>query len=1140
MNAADVLLDELRAKGIELWIDGDQLRYRSRAGALTPELARRVKEQRADLVRSMKRIERQDIPRVPDDTHYMVSDAQRRMWVLAQMDAASVAYNVPVCFLIEGKLDREALEKAFVQLVARHEALRTTFAAINGEPRQVVHPAGTTVLRDFQICPDRDAGEQAREFSISEASERFDLEVAPLLRASLLRLGSERHALFLTAHHIICDGWSVRVIMKDLAAFYSQGEDSARRPALPIQYRDYATWQQRSRESVAARADRDYWLGKLAGELPTLDLPLDYARPALQGFRGASLSTQLSPLEVERLGEFARARHCTVFTVLIAVVKVLLHRYTGQTDIIIGTVDAGRSRIETEDQVGCYLNTLALRDKIKSSDTFDKILGSVRKTILEALDHRDYPFDRLVDELKLPRDLSRAPLFDVMIVSQSAAELNQTMGSLHVSHVPQTSRTSKFDLTFEFEEGKDSVRIGIEYDTDLFEAGRIERMGAHLQTLLRAAIREPSRTIGELPVLSEGEADIIRGVNATDVVMDRATLIERVREAVRRTPNHTAIIWGEQRVSYSDLETRALAVTQSLRDRGVRAGEIVGVMATRSPDLVASLLGVLFSGAAYLPLDSIYPPERLTDMLRDSQVRLVIADCSARSLLPDGAFSVISLESDVPRCASPEQQAELPGGQDLAYVIYTSGSTGRPKGVQVTHGALANFLASMEREPGMRAGDVIIALTTVCFDIATLEMFLPLCVSATIVMASAESAADGCALLELMRQSQVTVMQATPATWRMLIAAGWQRCPDLRVLCGGEALPQELSNELSDRAKEVWNLYGPTETTVWSAAYRIAAPQAGNARAVSTEPIGHPIANTRLYALDQRFAPVPLGVSGELYIGGVGVARGYWNRPELTADRFVPDPFSLQRGSRMYRTGDLVRITADGLFEFLGRRDQQVKLRGFRIELGEIEACLCGHPEVLNAVVVMRSSGDSDMLVAYLVTKTGSEPAGIRMSLAERLPGYMVPAQLVCLTELPLTPNSKIDRRALMEIDSAPKLDFEASIRSPRDELEIGLAAIFSEVLQVDRIGIDDDFFELGGHSLKAIQITLRVEQSLGIKLGLHDVFQMRSVAKLAAVARANSTHGGRRLLASSNRDFPTHVAEATRITEEELALLND
>jgi amino acid adenylation domain-containing protein len=1138
MNEVEALLDDLRAEGIELWVDGDQLRYRSRAGAFTPELTRRVREQRNGLISSLKHVERQNIPRVPDDASYVVSDAQRRMWVLAQMDAASVAYNVPVCFLIEGKLDRRALEKAFVQLLARHEALRTTFVDINGEPQQIVHPAKATVLRDLQVCPGRDVDEQAREFSIAEASQRFDLRAGPLFRASLLQLGLEQHVLFLTAHHIICDGWSLRVIMKDLAAFYSLGEDSPKQPALLIQYRDYAAWQQRSRNSVATRADRDYWLSKLAGELPTLDFPLDHARPALQGFRGASVCAQLSSLDLERLREFARARHCTVFAVLIATVKVLLHRYTGQTDIIIGTVDAGRSRIETEDQVGCYLNTLILRDNIGSVETFDEIVDKVRKTMLEALDHRDYPFDRLIDELKLPRDLSRAPLFDVMIISQSAAELCQTMGSVHISHVRQTSRTSKFDLSFEFEEGEDLLRIEIEYDSDLFGADRIERMGAHLRTLLSAAIRNPSRTVGELPLISADELAIITGINATDVPMDRVTLVQRLKEAVRRTPTHTAIVFGEQRVSYSELEARALAVTQSLRDRGVRAGEIVGVLVSRSPDLIASLLGVLFSGAAYLPLDAVYPPERLTGMLLDSQARLVITDARNRSWLPSGAFSVIELESDVPTCASPELQAKIPGWGDLAYVIYTSGSTGRPKGVQVTHGALANFLGSMEREPGMRAGDVIIALTTVCFDIATLEMFLPLCVSATLVMASAESAADGRALLDLMLQSPVTVLQATPATWRMLIAAGWKGSPDLRVLCGGEALPRELSRELSARAKEVWNLYGPTETAVWSAAYRVAVPQKGDAPAIPTEPIGRPIANTRLYALDQQFAPVPLGVGGELYIGGAGVARGYWNRPALTADKFVPDPFSLQPGSRMYRTGDLVRTTADGLFDFLGRHDQQVKLRGFRIELGEIEACLCEHPEVLNAVVVLRSSEDKEMLVAYLVTKTGKEPAGIRLSLAERLPGYMVPAQLVCLTKLPLTPNGKIDRRALLRIDGAAKLDLAASIRLPRDELEIGLAAIFKEVLQVDTIGIDDDFFELGGHSLKAIQVAVRVEHSLAIKLSLRDVFQMRSVAKLAAVARTNSAYRERHLLLG--HDPHVQVAVATSITAEELALLND
>ncbi len=1053
MSGAIELLDHLRGHGIQIWTDGDRIHYRAATGALTPQLAREIKQYKAELIHHLG-----------GQPYCEISHAQRRMWILSQIEAASAAYNVPVRFVLDGALERDALLTAVAQLVSRHEALRTTFVSVQGEPYQVIQAPGIPSFREIDIGGERHPEEWLRAFLDAEASEPFDLERGPLFRMGLVQVCSTRHVLFLTTHHIVCDGWSIRVIMKDLAAFY-EAAVANRAPGvtpLRLQYRDYAGLQNRALRSGELSIQQNYWLAKLAGELPILNLPLDFARPPFQSFHGSSVVVRFDPGDARDLRAFARSRQSSVFSTLTALIKVLLHRYTGQTDIIVGAAVAGRGRLELENQVGCYLNTLALRDRIDPCASFDWVAREVRQSILGALDHQDYPFDHLIEILNLPRDLSRSPLFDVMVVSQSAAELNSIMGSVRVSHLSQASYTSKFDLNFDCEEGDDFVQIGIEYNTALFAADRIACMGQHLRMLLRAALREPTLPIGRLPLLSEAEWNTaIRTRNRSEATLVRATMLERISDTMRRVPDATAIVCGTECKTFAQLESRAMAIAQSLRGRGVGPGHIVGVLVERSPDLVASLLGVMHAGAAYMPLDGMYPPQRLAAMLSDSGSKLILSDSVSRVRLPEGSFSVLCL-NDLPMDATRTEFPGPPAPDSLAYLIYTSGSTGRPKGVQISHRALANFLESMEREPGLRAEDVLLAVTTVCFDIAALELFLPLCVGAKLVIASRETAADGRALVQLIRRTNATVLQATPTTWRMLIAAGWDHSLNLRAFCGGEALPRELSEQLFKRAKDVWNLYGPTETTVWSAVHRIGALPAGQARVSAVEPIGHPIANTKLYVLDDWLAPAPTGVPGELYIGGEGVARGYWNRPDLTAEKFLPDPFSVLPGARMYRTGDLFRATVQGDYEFLGRRDHQLKIRGFRIEPGDIESHLRGHPDITEAIVTARSDATGDSaLTAYVVSRTGREPEGLHRFLANLIPAYMVPTAFVCLPTLPLTPNGKINRGAL---PSPPAVRSQAVIRVlPRTPVEKRLAALWQEVLGTDNPGIHDNFFELGG-----------------------------------------------------------------------------
>ena len=889
MKDALNLLDQLRNKGVELWADAGQIHYRATAGTLTPELIRQLKAHKAELLSHLPDCAADRISRLPEQLDYQVSHAQRRLWILSQLEAASPAYNIPLRLTLEGDLDTDALSEAIARLVARHEALRTTFGSIDGDLRQVIHaPSEVQLMRQVDLSWQSDLHGRLAALAKAEASEAFDLERGPLLRACLVRLGHMRHVLLFTVHHIVADGWSLRRIIKDIIAFYKavvRGA-SADPPPLRIQYRDYAAWQNWALESGAMQPQRDYWLTKLGAKLPVLDLPMDATRPALQSFRGASLTVRLDASESKALRDYARSCQASVFCVLVAIIKVLLARYTGQRDIIVGTVVAGRNRTELEDQVGCYLNTLALRDFIDPDASFDTVVRQVRRTMLEALEHQDYPFDHLVDSLALSRDLSRPPLFDVMVIGQSAADLNAQMEEISIVHLGQPSDMSKFDLTFDCEEGADFVNIGIEYNTDLFAAERIARTGEHLRVLLDAALRNSALSVHALPLLPESEwNELIRTRNQTEHAPELASALSRIITTISRVPERVAAICGDVSITYEELRARAGAIAGGLRGCGVRRGDVVGVMLSRSTDLVAGLLGTWMAGAAYLPLDASYPGPRIAAMLGDSGARLVICDSSTSDLLVDGVALSLCLDGALPPAPMP---VELPGPDELAYVIYTSGSTGQPKGVEISHRALANFLDSMEREPGLHEGDVLVAVTTICFDIAALELFLPLCAGARVVIASRETAASGDALLRLLQTSGATVLQATPVTWRMLFSAGWNGSPRLRALCGGEALPRELSARLLECAFEVWNLYGPTETTVWSSAYRLGRRAPNEPSASPFEPIGRAIANTQLYVLDHWLEPVPIGIPGELFIGGLGVARAYRNRPELSAQRFCP------------------------------------------------------------------------------------------------------------------------------------------------------------------------------------------------------------------------------------------------------------
>ncbi len=1040
------------------------------------------------------------IPALPRDGELPVSFAQQRLWFLAQLEPGNPFYNLAGAVRLTGTLNVGALRRSVQAVVDRHEGLRTSFGEAGGEPVQRIAPAlcFELPLVDLGGLGERRRRELAARLARREARWPFDLGRSPLLRLNLLRLAGDEHILLLNVHHVVSDMWSNQVLLQDIVAGYracSAGEAPAL-PALPVQYADFASWQREHLAGELLQEQLGYWRDHLAGA-PIFELPGDRPRPPVQSFRGSTLRFTL-PKELSAAVEgFSRRQGSSLFMTLLAAYYALLARHSGERDLTLGTPVANRTRRELEGIIGFFVNTLVLRVRLEDGASFAELLEQVRRVALGAYDHQDLPFELLVEKLQPTRDLSRNPLFQVMfnlLAPEPPIELPRlTFTSLSAS---EKRTTSLFDLTLYMWDSDDGLRGNWEYNPDLFDETTIRRLLGRFELLLAAAVASPQRPFSELPILPASERHQLLAEwsdTAARVPRDRC-LHELLAQQAARSPEAVAVSCGERSWTYGELAGRAAACAVHLRRLGVGPGERVALSVSRSPEMLAALWGILAAGGAYVPVDPDYPEERRAYVLADSRARVVLTERALRDELPQALETPVLCLEDITAeaAAEPPEPLSMDPGQ-LAYVIYTSGSTGRPKGVEIPHRALVNFLATMRRRPGLAAGDVLLAVTSLSFDIAGLELYLPLLVGGQVVVATGDEAGDGRALHALLKRSGATVMQATPATWRMLLDAGWDG-GELRALCGGEALSPALAGELTARAGVLWNLYGPTETTVWSAVARLAGESAVD--------IGRPIANTGIRLLDRGFRPVPIGVVGELTIGGHGLARGYLGRAGLTAERFVPDPFAAAPGQRLYRTGDLARQAADGRLVCLGRTDHQVKLRGYRIELGEIESVLAEHPAVAAAAVAL----SGDMLVAYGVPAEGGELPRQELAshLAERLPAYMVPAIFVALGELPLTPNRKVDRGAL----PAPEIDRSRQIVAPRDPVEEAVAQIWSEVLSVETVSIHDSFFELGGHSLLATQVTSRIADTFQVEVPLRAFFTEPTVANLAAVVNAEQMAG--------------------------------
>ena len=1031
--------------------------------------------------------------------------AQQRLWFLEQLQPGSTSYLVPWSIRIEGALNVPALERGLEEIVRRHEILRTTFQWRDGMPMQIVG-ASSFSLPLLNLSGLHDPEARAAELAAAEARLPIDLERGPLFRGQLLRIGPQLHILLLTTHHITFDGWSRRILIQELSSLYeafcSGGKSPL--PAPELQYADYAVWQRQHFSGAPLEKQVSYWRKQLAGMPASLDLPTDRPRPAVQTFNGARVPVTFSKELTEDLNTFSRQQGATLFMTLMAGFQALLARYCLQDDVAVGIPIANRNRAELEDIIGFFANTLVIRTKLLRDANFQRVLAQVRETALDAYAHQDVPFEKLVEELRPDRNLSHNPLFQVLFSLQNAPRQAFDLSGLKLRLVDSGQVAAKFDLSVFLSETVEGIRGRFEFNADLFDLGTIQRMIGHYEMLLRQAIENPDLPVWNLRLLPEEERSrILHQWNATKADYPRTLCLhEWIESQAQQTPDRIAVVSGSEQLTYRKLNERANQLANFLQQKGVATESLVGIFLDRSVDMLVSLLAVLKAGGAYIPLDPAYPAERIGFTLEDAGATLLLTQQALVDRLPKSATSVIALDSvreTIARQSTAGPSAKV-GGNNLAYILYTSGSTGKPKGVQITHHNLVNFLHSMQAEPGLGGQDSLLAVTTLSFDIAGLELYLPLVTGARIILASRAEASDARLLMKLMDARKPTVMQATPATWRMLIEAGWKGAPALKVLCGGEALPGDLAVQLLPRCAELWNMYGPTETTIWSTIYRVE-------NASTTAPIGRPIANTTLYILDEYMQPVPAGVSGELYIGGDGVARGYLRRPELTAEKFVDDPFDTRPGAKLYRTGDLARYLPDGNVQYLGRTDFQVKLRGFRIELGEIESALAQHPAVQQAVVAAREDSPGDQrLVAYVVPKEKQHLSlsEVRAHLKQSLPDYMVPTALVELTTLPLTPNGKVDRKALRKPE-AP-ISPEPASAPPRDELETKLAAIWREILGLSSVNITDNFFDLGGHSLMAVRLVNEIKKSTGAEIPLTALFQDATIERLAEVIRGNAT----------------------------------
>ncbi len=1094
----------------------------SKAKAGTNDQVKNLNElsasERASLVMRLKKkpaeiTPEQTIPRRKDSGPVPLSFAQQRLWFLEQLGDSN--YVVPATSRLIGRLDVHALERSLNEIVARHEALRTTLTTIDGQPMQVIAPRLSLTLQviDLNRFPDDERAGETRRLR-EEALRPFNLERGPLFRASLLRVSEEEHLLLLAMHHIVSDGWSLGVLIGELAALY-QGFVAGKTPSLPelpIQYADFAAWQREWLSGEVLERQLAYWKEHLTDSPPVLEIPTDRPRPAVRTGEGSFLIDAISQELTDALKELSRREGVSLYMTLLAAFKTLLARYAGHDQIVVGTPIANRNRMEIENLIGFFVNTLVLRSDLSGNPPFHQLLKHIREVTLGAFAHQDVPFEKLVEELQPDRDISRTPLFQVMFSLQNAPMPPLELGQVTMTLLQDDGTTSQFDMTLDVVEQAEGMELLLEYSTELFDPSTARRILTHFTNLLENIVANPHQRLRELPLLSEAEREqILFDWNKTALGLhDRGheqCIHQLFEQQAERTPAAVAVVFGEQRITYAELNQRANQLAHYLKDSGVGPETRVGILLERSVEMPVALLAVLKAGGAYVAFDPSYPAERLRYMLEDSDVSLLLTKQSVIVGQPELSSRLILLDAEQRAIAERDSQHLQSGAEpsNLAYLVYTSGSTGRPKGILIEHRSLVNASYAFINNHRMTERDRLLQFASLSFDVAAEEFFSAWLSGACVVMRP-EAIMSHAEFVSLLQREKVTLVNLPASFWSEWLTAmsdNGLEIPDglRRVIVGNEKTLEETLarwQRLIGQKVEWCNAYGPSETTITASNYEPSGADRAREEKL-TVPVGRPSMNVEMYVLDTEQQPVPTGVIGELYIGGTGVGRGYHKQPALTAERFIPHPYSRSGGERLYRTGDMARYRADGNIEFLGRVDDQIKIRGFRIEVGEVEAVLAQYEGVRESIVVAREDGrGGHRLVAYVVGDNGGlKSEELRSYLKQRLLEYMVPSSFVMMEALPRTPNGKIDRRTLPDTDDAHVEANELYI-APRSALERAIANIWQEVLKVEKVGINDNFFGLGGHSMLLVHTQSKVTEALRMKVSMMEMFKYPTIGSLA------------------------------------------
>ncbi|WP_410046049.1 amino acid adenylation domain-containing protein [Pseudomonas sp. HLMP] len=1029
-----------------------------------------------------------------------LSYAQQRQHFLWQLEPSSSAYNIPAVLRLNGALDMAALQAGLEDLVRHQGSLRTRFVEHQGQVCQVLDDALHLTLVVDEVGANDEVESAIKAYAERCTAQPFDLMQGPLARVNLLRVASDDHVLVLTLHHSIADGWSINVLIEQWLACYAsrlQGQ-VAHLAEAPIQYADYAAWQRQWLESGEGDRQLAYWKDQL-GEAPeVLTLRTDRPRPTQASHRGAVLDLNLDPALLEGLKALAQRQDVSLFMLLLASFQALLHRYSGQAEIHVGVPVANRNRMETERLIGFFVNTQVMKARIDGLQPFEALLAQVREAAQQAQAHQDLPFEQLVQALHPERSMSHSPLFQVMFNHQVAgAGQGMALPCLDVQPVQRDERSAQFDLSLDTVETATGLVASLTYATDLFDRVSAERLLRHWQNLLYGVVANPVERVQALPLCDASELQqLVHGFNDTFVDYPSGTCVHSLIEAqAQKTPDAVALVFGERQLSYRELDQQANQLAHQLIELGVGPDVLVGICVERSIEMVLGLLAVLKAGGAYVPLDPEYPRERLAYMFEDSGIGLLLTQSHLRDQLPvPGSVRALNVDEQGHFACSVEATGVQPQPENLAYVIYTSGSTGKPKGAGNRHKALTNRLCWMQQAYGLDATDAVLQKTPFSFDVSVWEFFWPLMVGARLVVAAPGDHREPSRLVRLIEQQGITTLHFVPSMLQVFLQdEGVSRCTSLtRIVCSGEALQVDAQQQVFAKLPNagLYNLYGPTEAAIdvthWTC----------RDEGLDSVPIGQPIANLSTYVLADDLSPLPAGLVGELYLGGEGLARGYHRRPGVTAERFVASPFAT--GQRLYRTGDLARQRADGVIEYMGRIDHQVKIRGLRIELGEIEARLLEQPEVREAAVLAVGTGADMQLAAYVVAhQADSAQLGeqLKARLRTLLPDYMVPAHLVQLASLPLSPNGKLDRKALPTPDSSQR---QQAYVAPQTPLQEQLAHVWQTLLKLERVGLHDNFFDLGGHSLLATQMMMQIRQQLGVDVPLKALFQTASLEQFA------------------------------------------